>query len=281
MPGDPRLQAGGGPLGMSNMYYQTGHGFWLPKFSDQEIANMPKPAPPPALTPAEHQQRQLDIQTDPKLYDLYMQTHPGGNMPFLGPEGRGTDYANQVYANKARQMWQQAVVQQQMQPGKGGSAPLPQGGLAVSTPGIRAADDPWWIQQAKNWFATQRGQYDQRMPGWSAPPPPETRPTTPAKSPISAAQQTSLQQTLAGKKQARAGDSFTQDGRTYRMNEQGAWVDVTDPNARVRVTNRAGGFLTDEQRAKNVAAGNAAAQQAANAKAFLQKKAAAAAKKKK
>lgn len=93
--------------------------------------------------------------SDPGMYQWYMnamaQQHPNQTpMAFdvdlsrLSPEEQ-----NKFLAAQGRKLWQDRVNAQQMLPGKGGSQPLPQGGLAVSTPGIPGADDPYWIQQAR------------------------------------------------------------------------------------------------------------------------------------
>src|SRR5262245_16753763 len=154
MPDDPRLQAGGGPLGYSGTYYQVDKGggaptYWMPKVTEQEIQtarNAPKGS---GLT-------QQQVQTNPKLYDVYRQQHPNGPLQFTGPGATPEEQAK-AYAAKGRSLWQQAVVNQQNSPGKGGSQPMPQGGLAVTTPGIPAGDDPYWAQQGKAWYQKQYG----------------------------------------------------------------------------------------------------------------------------
>jgi len=98
---------------------------------------------------------QLSWTSDPAMYDWYVKTmaqqHPNQTpMAFdvdlsrLSPEEQ-----NKFLAAQGKKLWRDAVNKQQNTPGKGGSQPLPQGGLAVSTPGIPGADDPYWIQQAR------------------------------------------------------------------------------------------------------------------------------------
>lgn len=251
---DPRLQAGGGPHGMSNEYTDSGHGYW----TYQEPKTLPPGWVGGDLTPQgannpylRQQQYAGHAQYDPRLWAQYIQSHPNAT-GFQGIGGLPEDIRQQWLAAQGKKMWQEAVVKQHAQPNNG-QAPMPQGGLAVTTPGIPAGDSKYWIDQARKYYSDMEKPY--LKPKAAAPAAPQ-RPTTPAKSPISMQQQTSLQQDLAGRKGAKPGATFTKDGRTYTMNPKGAWVDTTDPNKRVRVTDRGGGFLTDKDRAANVAAGN-------------------------
>jgi hypothetical protein len=67
------------------------------------------------------------------------------------------------------------------------------------------------------------------------------------------ARRTDTQQTVAGKQlagmQGETGKVVEIRGRKYRKNKNGAWVDVTDPNARERVTNVQGKALPGKKKA--------------------------------
>lgn len=283
--GDPRLKAGGGPHGWSNEYYHPSINgnpapYWLPiESADAQPAgwrggHLTKQG---ADNPyAMETQYSGHAQYDPRLFDLWRQQHPNDPRQYAGPAGLPPELAQKWYAAQGHKMWQQAVVNQANQPNNG-QGPTPAGGLSRTTPGIPAADSPYWSQQGKKWYEQQGAPF---LPGGARGPakPPAPPPRKAAVSPISTAQQGTLKTTLAGKKGATPGTKFTQDGRTYTMNPKGAWVDTTDPNARVRVTDRGGGFLGDTDRAKNVQDRNAAAylkqkKAAADTKAANQKKA--------
>jgi hypothetical protein len=248
-PGDPRLQAGGGPHGWSNEYTDTGHGY----YTYQEPQFLPPgwyggPQTPQAMTP--ERKYAGHAQYDPELFALWKQQHPNDPRQYAGPSALPPELAAKWYQQKGRELWQQAVVAQHNQPNNG-QQPLPQGGLAVSTPGIPAGDSPYWAQQGQKWYQQQGKPL---LPPPKAPPPPRA----PATSTLTPAQQTSLQQDIAKNKQgAKPGAEFIDNaGHHYKMNKNGAWVDITDPNKRVRVTDTGGKFLTDQDRAQNVKQGN-------------------------
>src|SRR4030095_2021457 len=85
---------------------------------------------------------------------MWRQQHPNDPRQYEGPGALPQDEQQKWYAQKGRQMWQQAVVHQANQPNNGQS-PVPQGGLSRPTTGIPAGDDPIWAQRGQQWYQQQ------------------------------------------------------------------------------------------------------------------------------